>query len=299
MRQFKYAINHLHVREVFLTDTDAVLLLETFALRNQTYDADELTVSERVMMLLRVWREKHKLPGEIAQEIDVHRDLITTHQPVGVAAERIVERLDTLLLKYADDFDVPYSRGSDVLSAVNDILNVVRPAPVLQLNEVDPEEPELRRRVIKEWKRWSNVRGSAGAKFRSDVRLAYRATCVICGEHLPATPQNSRPGVDAAHILPWADYHLDQVSNGVCLCKIHHWAFDEGLVRITYGCDGEYRVWVPDEVKTSMANEVPGFSLELLTRYEGTIPRERLPESPLNRPNPTYLAEFNRELDMA
>ena len=52
----------------------------------------------------------------------------------------------------------------------------------------------------------------------------------LCGLHLPRTSVNASAGVDAAHILPWADYDLDHVCNGICLCKHHHWAFDEGLL---------------------------------------------------------------------
>ena len=184
--------------------------------------------------------------------------------------------MDALLHAISDDFDVPYSRGTDALpSFINDILNAVQPEPMVQLSDVDPEEPELRRRVIKEWKRWGNSRGAAGAKFKSAVRSAYNATCIICGEHWPSTAKNARPGVDAAHILPWSDYDLDHVSNGICLCKIHHWAFDEGLIRISGG-QGQYLVWVPDDAKSYFVGEVPGFPLALLTQYEGVVPRERL-----------------------
>ena len=41
--------------------------------------------------------------------------------------------------------------------------------------------------------------------------------------------------MDAAHILPWAGYDLDVVSNGLCFCKHHHWAFDEGLILLSAG----------------------------------------------------------------
>ena len=116
-----------------------------------------------------------------------------------------------------------------------------QPKPV---DDVPPEEVEIRQRVIKDWKRWASFRGAKSARFRQEVRRAYNSTCIVCGLHLPPTPFNTVAGVDAAHILPWADYDLDEVSNGVCLCKHHYWAFDEGLILITH--DGQrYHAEVP------------------------------------------------------
>jgi putative restriction endonuclease len=38
--------------------------------------------------------------------------------------------------------------------------------------------------------------------------------------------------VDAAHIVPFAVSQDDGIGNGLALCKIHHWAFDTGLISI-------------------------------------------------------------------
>ena len=35
--------------------------------------------------------------------------------------------------------------------------------------------------------------------------------------------------MEAAHIIPRAKRGSDTVSNGLCLCPMHHWAFDRGL----------------------------------------------------------------------
>ena len=296
LRRFKYAINHLHLRQVDLVGGDAVLDIATVDLRNQTYDAEEITVANRVAALRHAWGERHNLPDDLAQEMALHEGYVMAGGAIGQPAEQVVERLDSLVHEISDDLDVPYNRGTDVLRVINDILNAERPEPTVQLNDVDPEEPELRRRVIKEWKRWGNSRGAAGAKFKSAVRSAYNATCIICGEHWPSTAKNAQPGVDAAHILPWSDYDLDQVCNGICLCKIHHWAFDEGLIRISGG-QGQYWVWVPEEVKSYFAGEVPGFPLALLTQYEGTVLGERLPASQSDWPNYTYFDQLNKEMD--
>nr|MBA3241918.1 HNH endonuclease [Acidobacteriota bacterium] len=147
---------------------------------------------------------------------------------------------------------------------------------------------DLKRRTAKEWKRWSNARGPAGAKFRRDVRAAYHSTCFICGAHYPRTPYNPAPGIDAAHILPWSEYDLDEVYNGLCLCKLHHWAFDEAIVRIRFS-DGRYISEVPVEAAREIESSNPNFSLRRLRENLGVIPAERLPLDERQWPRPQLL----------
>jgi len=39
--------------------------------------------------------------------------------------------------------------------------------------------------------------------------------------------------VAAAHIIPWRYSHNDDPRNGLALCYLCHWTFDEGLVILT------------------------------------------------------------------
>lgn len=39
--------------------------------------------------------------------------------------------------------------------------------------------------------------------------------------------------VDAAHIVPWSQSRDDRPANGIALCRLCHWAFDEGLLGVT------------------------------------------------------------------
>jgi hypothetical protein len=191
----------------------------------------------------------------------------------------------------AADLSILYrNEGLDVVPDLLQTLNAAQipPAPPISVEEVDPEETEIRRRTVKEWKRWAASRGAASARFRQAVREAWNSTCAVCGLHLPATAYNAVAGVDAAHILPWADYDLDHVSNGICLCKHHHWAFDEGLIVIRFVA-GRYTVQVPDQVAQGIIAENPGFSLASLRSHEGAIPENRLPRRRNQRPNAQYL----------
>jgi|GEM_PF-1528783 putative restriction endonuclease len=59
--------------------------------------------------------------------------------------------------------------------------------------------------------------------FRKTVYQAYDNRCAMCGIQLEL--------IEAAHIVPHAhDKGTDEVSNGVCLCALHHTAYDRALV---------------------------------------------------------------------
>lgn len=63
------------------------------------------------------------------------------------------------------------------------------------------------------------------ALFPQIIRAVYDDTCAVCG--LFARTEKSSI-VESAHIKPFADYHDDHPSNGIALCKGHHWGFDAG-----------------------------------------------------------------------
>lgn len=67
--------------------------------------------------------------------------------------------------------------------------------------------------------------------FRERVRAAYGEACAFCGR-ARETPAGS-PEVEAAHIHPKREGGPDDVRNGVALCKLHHWAFDNGWLALT------------------------------------------------------------------
>jgi len=93
---------------------------------------------------------------------------------------------------------------------------------------------------------------------------------------------------------PWARYNLNSVSNGLCLCKLCHWAFDNGVLRITPQQRGEYYVSVPDKVRQIAQRS--GFDLGWLDRYQGVIPSENLPPTSSDWPSPEYLTALNKKI---
>jgi len=81
--------------------------------------------------------------------------------------------------------------------------------------------------------------------FRRAVVTAYNHRCALCGIRMQTSQGHT--AVDAAHIIPWSETHNDDPRNGLALCKLCHWAFDEGLM--TVSC--RYEVMTSPQISTS------------------------------------------------
>ena len=101
--------------------------------------------------------------------------------------------------------------------------------------------------------------------FRRAVIGAYDHTCALCGLRV-LTPEG-HTAADAAHIVPWSQTHNDAIENGLALCKLCHWIFDEGLV----SASPKYKVLVSPLLFT--ADNVPA-PFSLLTDQDMTLPSE-------------------------
>lgn len=100
--------------------------------------------------------------------------------------------------------------------------------------------------------------------FREAVLVAYEFVCAVCrvGVRLGNIPI----GIEAAHIWWHSCGGPDEVSNGLCLCPLHHKLFDRGALSLSP--DG-LRAWVSEQVNGPSAEEV-------LFRFH---------ETPVARPN--------------
>ena len=82
--------------------------------------------------------------------------------------------------------------------------------------------------------------------FRERVIQAYRESCALCRLHHPEL-------LDAAHIIPDSEDHGEpRVSNGLALCKLHHAAFDKGILGIRPDLLAEIRLDILAEVDGPM-----------------------------------------------
>jgi putative restriction endonuclease len=77
------------------------------------------------------------------------------------------------------------------------------------------------------------------AMFRARVLDAYGRRCALSGLREPVL-------IDAAHIMPDTDECLGQpdISNGICMSKIHHAAYDAGLI----GIDADLKIHVSERL---------------------------------------------------
>lgn len=116
------------------------------------------------------------------------------------------------------------------------------------------------------------------ASFRHRVMRAYMSCCALCRlKHVEL--------LDAAHIRPYADGGASVVPNGLALCKIHHAAFDAGILGI--------RPDLVAEIREDVMREVDGPMLAHgLQALDGA--KLRQPRSTLMRPDPDAL-EFRYE----
>lgn len=86
--------------------------------------------------------------------------------------------------------------------------------------------------------------------FRRAVITAYDHRCALCGIRM-LTP-DGHTVLEAAHIVPWSLSHNDDPCNGLGLCRLCHWAFDEGLV----GISSQYEVITSSQLTAE--NNIPG-----------------------------------------
>lgn len=288
----RYAFDHIAVDEAtLLEDGTAVLRVGTATLRNGSVSASELRIGERLSHLSTLWSAEGEFPPDLRELLRIHRRRVLSGELISKRTEDLVRDIQLLTSERSGDLGIIYSQQTDVLQALERSLTIETSEPIIQPDEVDPDEMEIRLRTVKEWKRWANARGPKTAKFRSEVRGAYRATCLVCGERFPPTHFSS-PGVDAAHILPWSQYDLDEITNGLCLCKLHHWAFDEALIRLRHSVD-RYFIELPEGIKRQLAASDPDFSVDALARYTGPVDLARLPERPDQWPRPDFIERLN------
>jgi len=76
--------------------------------------------------------------------------------------------------------------------------------------------------------------GTAGgftrdASFRLNILDTYNHRCCICGLRYVILDSSA---MEAAHVVPRGNRGGNLLQNGLCLCSVHHWAFDRGLLAI-------------------------------------------------------------------
>lgn len=68
------------------------------------------------------------------------------------------------------------------------------------------------------------------AAFRRLICELYDYQCAACG--LRIRLEDNLTFVEAAHLIPFGESHNDHPSNGLALCRNHHWAMDNRLIAL-------------------------------------------------------------------
>jgi putative restriction endonuclease len=111
--------------------------------------------------------------------------------------------------------------------------------------------------------------------FRAQVLTAYERTCSICRlKHVDL--------LDAAHILSDSDGGQPVVTNGLAMCKIHHAAYDRGILGVRPDFVVELRADILVEIDGPMLRhglqDVHGWHLSLPQRAKDRPDRAALAE---------------------
>lgn len=117
-------------------------------------------------------------------------------------------------------------------ASANQFVLAYDPAQTLPIPD-SPLEEVIRRYVLRETRQRLHQ-----PVFRSMVMQAYDTTCAVCA-------LRQGPLLDAAHIVDDADQAgVAAVRNGLALCKIHHAAYDVGIL----GISPNYQVLIRDDM---------------------------------------------------
>lgn len=97
----------------------------------------------------------------------------------------------------------------------------------------------------------SVLRPGRSAGFRRKILEIYDCQCAACGLRIKLPHLEDLTFVDAAHLIPFEVEQNDHPTNGIALCKNHHWAMDRHL--IAPSPDGVWKV-----SSTLVARRSPG-----------------------------------------
>lgn len=275
------------VESEFSEASELVTFAPSFLVVANQGHRDDIGVSARWNRIEAVYAQAPLLRDGLAASVRSHQQFISSGKVV-------TQRLTTTVANIIRDMATTnsgYEAGLDPLPALERLLRIIPPpGPTLpapdELGEETP--PEVIARSAHQY-RLAKSRGASARKFSEEVRAAYRNRCAFCGAQLGGI-QGIRSGIDAAHILAWSKHDLDVVPNGLALCKLHHWAFDAGLLAIRKEGDNYYLRF------TTLADSIDDVTAAQISVEGKRIPDEWLPENPNLRPRVDYLTQLYADL---
>lgn len=180
------------------------------------------------------------------------------------------------LLWYLEQGEAIHSSGD----AAPAVAALVQPTPEEERDLIDTstsQDEAIRRvRLVEVMRRFR------AARFRPEVLRAYSHQCAACAFALNL--------VDAAHLVPVRSAHsTDEVTNGVALCRLHHAAYDNGLL----GIRPDLQLILSDQVIARLQELHWDHGLSEFRNL--LLPTLRVPQTIEVRPDPEYLRRGMQE----
>lgn len=155
-----------------------------------------------------------------------------------------------------------------------EVVTLVNATPEDERNLLDTSEDAIQ--AARRYRLVETMRAYREARFRPTVLQAYSHQCAMCAISLNL--------VEAAHIVPVRQPgSTDEITNGLALCRLHHGAFDNGLI----GVRPDYRI-VENPAAMARLGEM-GFLRGVDEFRALLLPSIRHPASIEVRPKPEYL----------
>ena len=285
----QYAVTGIDVDVVRRTQTAATLRPKTLRLGNRSGTHDVIPFAARLASVYDLWEASATLPPQIAALVNAHRAAVTAPNP----SHKGIERAGASLLDAIHAIQNPPPALAPFVTIQpvkqEDIPEDEVPATPIQENDPASASDSFRA-IVKQWRKVLS-RGPNGRRFSANVKAAYSYRCLFSARTLPSPADGESPGVDAAHILPWASHGINEVSNGICLDKLCHWAYDAGLFRLDWEANDRLVLSVP-EARLQNAR-LRGLDPAFLLSLRGPIPLDRLPHDRAAWPSRAYLTQLN------
>jgi putative restriction endonuclease len=145
--------------------------------------------------------------------------IATYLRPVATGWEVVVAVAPDSLLWYVEN-GLPLHNSEEDAPAAADLVVATPDEERTFLDESQSEIQAARRFDLVQ-----TMRAYRDSQFRPAVLRAYSYRCTVCGCALKL--------VDAAHIIPVSfPESTDEVTNGLALCRLHHGAYDMGLLGV-------------------------------------------------------------------
>ncbi len=196
--------------------------------------------------------------------------IATYLRPAATGEEVVVAVKPDSLLWYVENGAPLHNAEDDAPAAAN----LAEATPEEERNFLDESHDDIQ--AARRYDLVETMRAYRDSQFRPAVLRAYSYRCAVCGCALKL--------VDAAHIVPVSfPESTDEVTNGLALCRLHHGAYDNGLL----GVRSDYGVIVNPETERRLSELKLAIGLE---EFKARLPeRITYPASNEARPEPGKL----------